>query len=326
MAEVLLYGEIYSWTAREFIRDVERANGDLTARINSNGGEVEYGWGMVAKFSEYKGKKLVKIDGAAHSMAAYFAVYADDVEALDVSTMIFHRAAWPEWIENNPVNFTEEMRSRAENINTHLRAAMESKIGAEKWLSVTGTTLDDLFDMSQRIDVEVTAEQAKELGIVSKINSITPTKKAEIESRMVAVAEKFTGIKLAAKAETPKANQNPIKMTIDKLKAEHPDVYAAAVKAGVNQERDRVGAWVTFADVDVKAVTEGIKSGDAISATVTAELSRKAFSAQAVTALENGSPKPLATTEPETTTEDSSPVNPELAALEAQVNKFLNIK
>lgn len=327
MAEVLIYGEIYSYTSREFIRDVERANGDLTVRVNSNGGEVDYGWGMIAKFKEYEGVKNVKIDGSAHSMAAYFAVYADNAESLDVSTMIFHRAAYPQWVENNTELFTDALRKQVENINKHLRTALENKVSAEKWLEVTGVSLDEMFSMDGRIDVEINAEQAKELGIIQKINSITPKRQAAIEERMVAVAEQLTGLKLAAVSkeknkivQEPKSN----KMTIEKLKAEHPEIYAEVVKEGVTKERDRVGAWVTFADVDVKAVTEGIKSGDAISATVTAELSRKAFSAQAVTALEKESPEAVKTDEPDTKGGENE--NPELSALEAEVNKLLKVK
>jgi len=75
MAEVLLYGDIYSQRARDFIKEVDTASGeDLTVRVNSFGGDVDYGWGMIAKFSEHKGKKSVKIDAAAHSMAAFFAI------------------------------------------------------------------------------------------------------------------------------------------------------------------------------------------------------------------------------------------------------------
>ena len=52
-------------------------------------------------------------------------------------------------------------------------------------------------------------------------------------------------------------------MDLAKLRAEHPDVYAAAVQDGVRQERDRAGAHLTMGkasgamDTAVKAVLEG---------------------------------------------------------------------
>jgi ATP-dependent protease ClpP protease subunit len=323
--EVLLYGEMYSYSARDFIRSVEEAKGsDLSVRVNSMGGDVDYGYGMIAKFKEFEGKKSVKVDGSAASMAAFFTLYADDVEALDVSTFTFHRAAYPEWIERDAKQmdgYREQVLTKA---NADLRAALESKVDAAEWERVTGVTIDEMFSRDSRIDVLLTAKQAKQLGIVSKINALTPQKSAEIEARLLALGESVTGLRLAAKNE-PKPNKpNPKAMTIETLKAEHPEVYAAAVNAGVTQERDRVGAWAVFADVDVKAVTEGIKSGASITATATAEFSRKAFAAGQVAALEENSPKPTATTEPVAPADPNA--NPELAALEASVNNLLNLK
>jgi ATP-dependent protease ClpP protease subunit len=322
MAEVLLYGDIYSQRARDFIKEVEAASGeDLSVRVNSYGGDVDYGWGMVSKFVEHKGKKSVKIDAAAHSMAAYFAIYADDVEATDVASMIFHRAAYPTWVENDSQLFTDARKQELTRVNGKLREAMEAKVSSEDWEKVTGVSYNRMFDENQaQIDVALNAKEAKKLGIVQSITTITPKQKAAIEARLVAIAEGVTGLRLAAINEQPKTSQ----MTIEKLKAEHPDVYAAAIKAGIEQERDRVGAWVVFADVDSKAVSEGIKSGNSITATATAEFSRKAFSVQALTDLEGGSPKPTgAVSEPVTA---AVPANAELAALEAQVDSYLNIK
>jgi ATP-dependent protease ClpP protease subunit len=323
MAEVLLYGDIYSQRARDFIKEVDAANGeDLSVRVNSYGGDVDYGWGMISKFSEYKGKKSVKIDAAAHSMAAFFAIYADNVEATDVASLIFHRAAYPTWVENDSQLFTDARKKELTRVNALLRKAMEAKVSNESWESVTGVTYDRMFDENQaQIDVPVDAKQAKKLGIVNSIVTITPKQRAAIDAKLIAFAENVTGLRLAAKEQEIKPN--PKTMTIETLKAEHPDVYATAVKAGITQERDRVGAWAVFADVDVKAVTDGIKSGESMTATAQAEFSRKAFAKDQVKALEDGSPKATVTTEPVTT-----PVaaNPELVALEAQVDNLLNIK
>lgn len=323
--EVLLYGEMYSYTAREFIRAVEDAKGtDMTVRVNSMGGDVDYGYGMIAKFKEFEGRKVVKVDGSAASMAAFFTLYADDVEALDVSTFTFHRAAYPEWIERDAQMMSGYREQVLDKANADLRAALESKVDAAEWERVTGVSIDAMFSRDSRIDVLLTAKQAKQLGIVSKINALTPQRSAEIEARLLALGETVTGLRLAAKTEPKeKPNSNKKAMTIETLKAEHPEVYAAAVQAGVTQERDRVGAWAVFADVDVKAVTDGIKSGAAITATAMAEFSRKAGAAAQIAALEDGSPKPTATAEPPVADPNA---NPELAALEAAVDKHLNLK
>jgi len=299
--EVLLYGDIYSERARQFITALTDAEGqDLSVRVNSNGGDVEYGWGMVAKFAEFKGKKSVKVDGSAASMAAYFTLYADNVEALDVSSFLFHRAAYPSWYEEDANWFNDARKQELNDMNDKLRQAIESKVTAQEWFNVTGVSLDEMFSLNSRVDVTLTAEQAKTLGIVNAINVITPSKKAAIEARMLSVAEDYTGLRLAAKADpTPTPiTQNQKPMTIDKFKSEHPDIYAQAVEAGAEQERDRVSAWMTYVDIDAKAVTEGINGGKNITQTAMAELSRKALSKEALAGAAADNPPAVPTPEP----------------------------
>jgi ATP-dependent protease ClpP protease subunit len=323
--EVLLYGEIYSFRATDFINAVQRAGEDgLTVRINSGGGELDYGFGMVAKFAEFEGSKTVKVDGLAGSMAAFFTVYADNVEALDVSRFVFHRAAYPQWIENNTELFDESRRKSLEDANAKLRSALEAKVDASQWERITGVSIDEMFSMEGRIDVELDAEQAKELGIVNKINRITPTKRAEIDAKMLSVAEKFSGMKLAAKVEEKEDKPKTIvKMNIEKFKTEHPDIYAKVLKQGEEQERDRVSAWMAYVDIDAKAVTEGIEGGKGISQKAMAELSRKAFSKEALTATEKNNAPEVSTDEP--TSKEKPKGTDELEAFRASYKSELGI-
>ena len=71
MKEILLYGQIYSSTAEAFINACNEVGEEgVSVRINGDGGSPEYGWGMIDKYSEIKSKKLIKVDGKAHSMYA----------------------------------------------------------------------------------------------------------------------------------------------------------------------------------------------------------------------------------------------------------------
>jgi ATP-dependent protease ClpP protease subunit len=299
--EVLLYGDIYSERARQFISALTDAEGqDISVRVNSSGGDVDYGWGMVAKFSEFKGKKTVKVDGSAASMAAFFTVYADNVEALDVSSFMFHRAAYPDWYEQDANRFNDARKKELNDTNDKLRAALESKVTAQNWFNVTGVSLDEMFSLNARVDVTLTATQAKELGLVNSINTITPAKKAEIDARMLAVAEDFTGLRLAAKNEPAQINSNQKQMTIEKFKSEHPDIFAQALAQGAEQERDRVSAWMVYVDVDAKAVADGIKGGKNITQAAMAELGRKALSKEALANASADSATSVTTEEPET--------------------------
>lgn len=63
-----------------------------------------------------------------------------------------------------------------------------------------------------------------------------------------------------------------VHMDLKTLEAQHPDVYAAAVQKGVDQERDRVSAHLTMAEAsgDNKTAFSAIKDGSEMTATLQA--------------------------------------------------------
>jgi len=261
MAEIPLYGPIDSYSATSFIEKMNEAeNGpdkEIVVRLNTGGGSPEYGWGMVSKFSECKKPKVVKVDGKAHSMGAFFCCYAPKVEAVDTAEFLIHRAAYPKFIEDNKEYFDDAMRGNLVRVNNSLRAAFEAKVNPEKFESIKGVKLDDIFSMDKRIDCFVTAAEAKEMGLIDKVIPLTPIKRAEIES----LAQSFgfhAPIEIAANQTQ---NQTPNTMNLQELKEKHPSVFAEAVAIGATQERERAEAWAHFADVDAKGVQEGIKAG-----------------------------------------------------------------
>jgi len=212
-------------------------------------------------------------------------LFAENVECLDVSNFMFHRA--------DMRYASEDEKKWLLKVNAMLRQKMEAKIDKAVWKELTGVSISQLFDSEQRIDVTIDAKQAKKLGIVSKVTKLEPKKaraiKADYDNNVsVELRKKFQLMEpIAAMAEVKEepiiTNSKTNKtMNIEQLKADHPEVYAAAVKHGVDQERDRAGAFLAFVDVDSKAVVEGIKSGDSLSQTAMAELSRKALQAQVV--------------------------------------------
>jgi len=302
--EILLYSPIYSYSAQDFINSmndpgVDRTN--ATVRINCDGGDVRYGWGIIAKWAEFEGEKTVKIDGKAYSMAAFFPCYTDNVECLDVSEFIFHRAAFADWWERDFMTDADKLELM--RINKHLETALRSKVDVEKFEKITGITIKDMFSLDSRIDATLTAQQAKQIGLVNKIIKITPEKSQKIQARKTAIAAKYEGLpaeRPQVAAITPKMdlNSNNRKMTIEAFKAEHPEVFAQAVAQGVSQERDRVGAWAVFNAIDPEAVVTGIKSGENISQTALAEFQMKSMNGGVIKALnEEGKVTPKATTD-----------------------------
>lgn len=238
-------------------------------------------------------------------MAAMMLCYADEVECLDVSEIMFHRAAYPEWIEADSRYMTQAMWDDLKRTNDKLRAAMEARMDVAKFESITGVTLDQLFDTATRIDVTLTAEQAKEIGLVNKVNKITPELQAFVEENTsVAIAAMAAEGKIPAAPKytpvlpTPPTTSTTHKtknMTLAELKAQHPEAYAAAVQEGTTQERDRVASWMEFADIDAAAVKAGIEAGTELSRKDYAAFTRKGIEKAALGKIEDGNPEGVET-------------------------------
>ena len=309
--EILIYGSIDECTSASFIEEInealeEDANSEFVVRINSNGGSPEYTWGMIAKFNELKGAKSVKNDGKSFSMGLYFNCYVENASALDVSQFLLHRAAYPSWIENDPEYFSDAMRSNLENINKKLRAAFEAKVDVTKFENLKsvkdkGITLDKVFSMEGRLDVMLTAKEAKQIGLINEIINITPTIKAEIESKVnnytVGVAAKYNEVIIEDKQiQKPKTKT----MTIEQLKAEHPAVYAQALALGVAGEKDRVGSIMAFNEIDPDLCLATIKSGASFTETQKSELMIKGMSKLVLAKTKEESAAPVVTEEVKT--------------------------
>ena len=297
--EILLYGSIYNYSAELFIENIQAAEGeDIVVRINTTGGDVLAGYGMIAKFAEFKGSKKIKVDGQAASMGAFFLAYADEVEALDVSQIMIHRAAYPSWYEARDSFAESEEYNFLVQVNKDLRKALEAKIDSELFEKTAGVSLDEVFSMDSRIDVNLTSKEAKKIGLISKVKVLNSNMVAEINSNRVAAAARFG---LESLSDIPEAvlnnksnnNKNKIKMTVDQLKSEHPDVYSqvfeAGSKSGVKAERDNSSAWLAFIDADKEAVVNAVKSGKEFTTADMADMNVKLVSALKKNELEEGS-------------------------------------
>lgn len=305
MTEILLYGSIDGESSSDFIEDFTEKtanNENVLVRVNTNGGNPEYTMGMVAKFSEYKGKKKVQVDGKAYSGGMFFCCYADEVEALDVSQFLLHRAAYPSYYENDSSFFTEPIKENLISINRDLRKAFEAKVDVALFEKIKKCKLDEVFSLDDRIDVFFTAQEALQVGLISKINKITPTKKAEIDSyinsKMVQIAAEYKG---AIQEEIIKTNI----MTLEELKAKHPELYAEAidkgVKKGIAKEKDRVKSCLVFAEIDLVGVKAAIESGEPLTATAMAEFMLKTASKKTLEEIESENAKVIETKEVSTT-------------------------
>lgn len=308
--EIYLYSGIYSYTSEYVISQLQAfAKEPVTLRVNTPGGYVSAGWGIAAKIKEH-GNVTIQIDGQVASMGTTLLPSAKRVVALDVSRIMIHRADGP--TEN------DEDQKLLDGINVDLKAFLSRKIDEKKFKEITGYTLDEIFDPTKRIDVWLTGEQAKEIGLVQeviKMNEQDASAFSDIMSRIAAEQQA---------SQSQNSNFNSNKMTIDDIRAKHPEAYAQIVALGATQERDRVGAWLAFADVDVQAVKKGVEEGKPISQTAMADFMRKSFSKEKLAAVESDGAAAVATAG-----EDPTKVKTEkgaaLAAFEAAAKNNLQL-
>lgn len=317
--EILLYQPIYSYSAASFIKELDDNKGnDVCVRMNCNGGNVMDAMGMIAKYNEHTGTKSVKVDGRAASMAAYFCAMTDDVECLDVSEFLIHRAAFPEWVENDKSVFTDDMKAMLARHNATLRGSLERKIDESKFKRMKGKSFDDIFSMDSRIDVTLTAKEAHSLGLVSRVIPLNKSKKREINALAgnVGIAAFYDD---NAESETINEPQKPVKMTIAEVKADSA-VYAQIKAEILAEEKDRVGAFAEYAAVDPAAVLAEIVAGNKFTQTFAAKMNVKAMSKDGIKNITDASAKPVATGEPNEETAEAKAEKAALAEMES-VNK-----
>ena len=291
MKEIILYNYLYDSSAANFIAQLEAyKDEDVVIRMNTGGGSPESTFGMIAKLSERTKATKIKVDGKANSMGAFMLAYTQDNEALDVSEILIHRAAYPSWVEKDANIMTPEMWASLNRVNGKLREALEAKVNTTLFQGITGKTMDDVFNTATRIDVVLTAQQAKEIGLINKVVNITPTMQAEIKGHYAMAAQSGIEVMPFAIPEIKEANTTiTIKnktMTVAELKAQHPNLVAEILAS----ERDRVNSFMVFAHLDLDACKKGIEEGVALSAKQMAEFTLKAAQAQFMLNAEAGSP------------------------------------
>ncbi len=305
--ELYLYNPIYSFVAESLLSQIEdNIENEVTLRANTPGGSVFAAYGIYAKIKEH-GNINLKVDGSADSAGSFLPLYAKTSEALNVSRFTFHRADM--FVEN------EQEQALLDGVNKDLKAQMLKKIDADKWLEITGITIDQLFDPNTRIDVTLTGLQAKKVGLIDKVVNLTP----EIEKSMAAFNTKLFNVSAENKSNNNNPKQN--KMTIEQLKAEHPGVYAEVIALGKSEEKDRVESIMAFVEVDPSACKTAIESGKNLTQKQMSEFAIKAFSKDTVAAVTAESAKPLATGEPDNTVKTDKVK--QIEAFESSLDSYL---
>ena len=270
--EMVIEGVISSeqWFGDEFTPDMVReeiakANGSpIRIVINSPGGEVFAGTAIYNALLQYDGRKVVRVDGVAASMASVIAMVGDEIIMSPGSTMMVHRP----------------LVGAMGNVND-LQAAIEMLEAIEETIipiyqERTGLSKDEVFALLDK-ETWMSADKAVELGFADKLEEKPKAKAldkimAMLDNQQFAYSMNAVHKSLAdyVKAEAPEEEAK-----VEEVKTETPEVAevetvetveAEAVvettetEEVVAEEAEVVEAEVEEAETDEQEATEPVAS------------------------------------------------------------------
>ena len=245
-AELILYGSIGSdeyWddiSDKVFKQDIENLGDveNITLHINSPGGSVFSAVAIANTLKNHKAKVIANIDGLAASAATIITSACDTVRMPKNALFMIHNPITFAYGNNQEMQKTVEMLDKVKNsiIETYLNKAKTDK-----------ETLSELMDNETWMD----AETAKEYGFIDEIVD-EEVGKEFVENKLIInnMAFDISKFKNFSKAKDTvidnKKNTKEVKMTLEELKKQFPDLYDYVLnegkKIGKEEERERLKA------------------------------------------------------------------------------------
>lgn len=242
------FWEPEGFNEKEFLDEIRSIPADnaLEISINSFGGSVYTALSIYTLLKAHKGGITFRIDGAAMSAATIItSVPNAKVIMPKGAMMMIHKVST--WASGN----VDDLRKTADDME-----ALENNI-LDIYAEKTGKTVDEIKPL---VDAETyfTAAEAVEFGLADEMDE-----SKTVENRMVGDIVNVNGLEVSAeffkhapegfinKADVPKApasnhqaNKEEKTMTLEQLKAEHPElvdaIRAEALNEGVTNERNRI--------------------------------------------------------------------------------------
>lgn len=148
----------------EFIASIPEDDEVIDLRLNSPGGVVSEGWGIIDKLRATGKKITATIEGQASSMAAIILLAASERKAYPHATLLIHDAYFPEYTLAGAYRKEdlEKLASQLDEDNQRALDFMVERTGADR------ATLEAIM----KEDKPMNMEKAKELGFIHEI--LTP--------------------------------------------------------------------------------------------------------------------------------------------------------
>ena len=168
MNEILIYGDIgFEVQAKDIVNQLNDADGPLSVRVDSFGGDVYAGISILNALRRYPDEVTVYVDGIAASAASFIAVGGADKLIMSPNSSLLIHGAWSQGMGNS-----EEIAQLAKDLNQvtdNLATIYAEKTGKEPayWREL------------MKKDTTFTAEQAVEAGLADAVAEFEKSAKAE---------------------------------------------------------------------------------------------------------------------------------------------------
>lgn len=168
MNEILIYGDIgFEVQAKDIVSQLNDADGPVTVRVDSFGGDVYAGISILNALRRYPDVVTVYVDGMAASAASFIAVGGADRLIMSPNSSLLIHGAWSQGMGNS-----EEMAQLASDLNQitdNLATIYAEKTGQEPayWREL------------MKKDTTFTAEQAVEAGLADAVDELKKSARAE---------------------------------------------------------------------------------------------------------------------------------------------------
>ena len=234
---------------------------DITYLIDSPGGNIDGMFDAIEAMKSASKPSKAVVSGTCASAAYALATQADTIEASNVAAVI------------GSIGIVQTFYTDDDEVTITSTHAPNKRpdVTTPEGVAVVRGELDEIHDLfvdaiaegrgvsAIKINADfgqggvVLANEALKRGMIDAVSGSARDGAHSVEPT--------TAAKSGTKPEA-------IKMDLTKLKAQHADVYAAAVQLGVDQERDRVGAHMTMgtASGDMKTATAAISDGSVMTA------------------------------------------------------------
>lgn len=246
-ADLFVYGYIgRTWdgdgvNAKDIAKALAKSKAKIiNVSINSGGGSAFDGVAIYNALRSHSARVIARIDGLAASAASVIAMAADEVIMPKGSFLMIHNASTFAWGEASELRKTADM---LEKVSTEFISIYSHKSGA---------TTDEI---KQQLDDETwfTPSEAKEAGYADTIDD-----EAEVDAYTAGPVAMFGGVGMpaamfpqqvlntlrtaAAPTPAPAEPKEPKAMDLEKLKTDHPELYAQIVASAAKDAADTARA------------------------------------------------------------------------------------